>query len=683
MTSTFRVALLLLALLLPAIAAAEYRATTCTCKDNGQPLEYDPDIPWVLQMTTWSMSDREWCAQDCIRDCGCAIGDGPCAYACLVGEDAAQQPGSSPAPSGENRPPQVLALNVTPSSPIVGESVRLRAFGEDPDGDPLRWIWSVNGERKPIDVPELSLGQPAGGEYAVRVVADDGRGGLAESELRFKVFQKTWCDEAGYFYDEATLQAFYTGAASLTLERQTLIDGFVQALRDFRAGGGSPVAGVQNRDTLTIAQSFDSGALPTGREAAIQRTATARAAALGRGLTPPELFAIALTETGGNVREALVASHAATYRDGPAVNATFIKDHLMPLRDARGYSQERAVKVWNEQRKEWQFVAAAETASADQQGVWYHLYGMAALEFADRHSYTPFWLIRQGAEHYKPQHALPLKERGVPSSSLCGQLSNYAIALENQVRSGMRRAPDPDKQCINYTGAAIGAALARELGLPTTATATPVPAPKTAPGAPTGSYLVKSPLSMELSGVNGEQVGFDQLTQRFYGNTPLAVLDFDEEPDGTMAVVISPLFEVRELTLTGTAAGPAQFGAADLDAEFSRVWELPVTPGARFRYEPAYALTDAAGTIVEHAAELHHSRQWAFPQAPMLIIAVTSGFGLLLGLIWIWRRGPFAPPPPLPPGSGSHDDGPRYCAGCGAQTRPGARFCRQCGRKLR
>lgn len=677
MSPILRTLFLMLALW-PAFALAEYRPTTCTCKDTGQPLEYDPTVPWVLNMTTWFMSEREWCAKDCIRDCGCALEDGPCAYACLVGDDAPSSTGGS-AVAGDNRPPRVLALNVVPSTPRVGDTVRLRAFGEDPDGDPLRWIWSVNGERKPIDVPELSLNQPAGGEYAVRVVADDGRGGLAEAELRFKVFQPTWCREAGFFYDEATLEAFYTGAPSLTMERQALIDGFVQVLRDYRAAGGTPTAGVKHRDTMTIAQSFDSGALPTGREATIQERAREQATRMGRGLTPPELFAIALQATGGNVREALVASHAATYRDGAKTNEAFIRDRLAPLRDARGYSSERAVRVWNVQRKEWQFVSAAETASADQQGVWYHLYGMAALEFADRHSYTPFWLIQQGAEIYKPDHALPLKERGVPSSGLCGKLSDYAISLENQVRTGMRRAPDPDKQCINYTGAAIGWALARELEAPGSV---PVdkPVPTAPPGKPTGSYLVKSPLSIELQGVNGEVLGFDQHTQRFHGNTPNAIVDFDDEADGTVAVVISPLFEVREVLLTGTADGPAQFGAAHLEDAFTRVWEIPVTPGASFRYEPAYALTDAAGTPLEPAAEQHHRRQWAFPQAPMLIIALTSLLGLILGLLFVWRRGPFGAPPRLPPGS---DQVPKSCTGCGATTRPGARFCRQCGRQLR
>lgn len=584
-------------------------------------------------------------------------------------------------PATGNRPPQVLALNVTPSTPRVGDSVRLRAFGEDPDGDALRWIWHIDDQRKPIDAPELLLERPEGGEYEVRLVADDGRGGVTEAELRFKVFRPTWCREAGFFHDEATLEAFYTGAPSLTMDRQALVDGFVQVLRDDRAAGGTPTAGVRRRDSLIIAQSFDSGALPTGREAAIQQRATEQARTLGRGLTPPELFAIALQTTGGNVRDALVASHAATDRDRAKINAAFIRDQLAPLRDARGYSKDRAVRVWSAQLQQWQFVSAAETVSSDQQGVWHHLFGMAALAFADQNGHAPFALIRKGAGYDGPRDALPLRERGVPSSGLGDQLSDYAIALENQARTGVRRAPDPDQRCIDYTGVAIGEALARELQSPDavggdSATLTPT----STPGTPTGSYVVKSPLSITLTGLDGEVVGFDQHTRRFHGNTPNAIVEFDEEEAGTVAVVITPLFAVGEVLLTGTAEGPAQFGAADLEAGFTRVWEMAVRPGASFRYEPAYALSDANGTPLTPAAEMHHQRQWVFPQAPMLIIAMASGLGLLLGLLWVWRRGPFAAAPRLPPGS---ENGPSACAGCGAATRPGARFCRQCGRQLR
>ncbi|MCU0756381.1 MAG: zinc ribbon domain-containing protein [Xanthomonadales bacterium] len=577
-------------------------------------------------------------------------------------------------PPADNRPPQVLALNVTPAAPKVGDAIRLRAFAEDPDADPLRWRWSINDQPLPDELPELSLDPPDGGEYRVRAVADDGRGGRAEAELRFKVFQPTWCREAEVYHDAATLEAFYSGAPSLTMSREALVDGFVQVLRDYRAAGGTPDLGVTSADPLSFAQRIDSAAPTDPHAAALQQQANARAAALGRGLNPPELFAIALEVTGGQVHAALLAAHAATVRDAPR-NAAFVREQLAPLRDPRGYSGDAALKVWNDSLQTWQFVSAAALVSDDQQGVWYRLYGTAALRLADHRQFMPFWLLQQGAGHF-PSARNSAPQDGLSAAALGRQLSDYALQLQTQVGAGARQPPDPDRTCIDYSGVAIGAALARELAADP---ASDPPALSAAPGTPAGSYRIQWPLSIEIAGVNGEVVGFDSRSGQFQGNSANAIVDFDPAADPP-TVVITPLFAVRELTLRSTAAGAASFGAADLEAGFTRVWALSLEPDASFRYEPAYALRDASGTALPPAAEMHHQRQWAFPQAPMLIIAMTSGLGLLLGLIFVWRRGPFAAPPRLPPGG---ERTPALCPSCGASTRPGARFCRQCGHQLR
>jgi hypothetical protein len=590
----------------------------------------------------------------------------------------AQSPPADAEARTGNRPPQVLALNVTPSAPAVGESVRLRAFGEDPDGDPLRWTWTIDGVPQDTDQPEVLLKQPAPGEYAVRAVVEDGRGGRTESALRFKVFQPTWCAEASVFHDETTLTAFYTGAPSLTVARQNLIDGFLQVLRDYRAAGATSGAGGRRLDAPTLPRSLESGAVSTGFETAIRTQAADRARVLGRGLTPPELFAVALAATGGDVGTALLASHVLTYPDTAQANAAFIREHLAPLRDPRGYSREPAVRAWNARSREWQFVAAAEIVGSDQQGAWAALFGAIAVAFTDRHGQLPLWLFREHA--LPPIPALPLAARDLTAPQQVQLLADYAIRLAERARAGIRATPDPDRVCLRYSGAAVGTALAEALAEPDSV-ATPMPTPTT-PGTPYGSYLIQPPLSIELRGAHGERIGFDQAAGRYTGNTVNAIVDSEAIGDAAIATVITPLFPVSEITLSSAGTGLVQFGAADLDAGFSRVWELPVTPGASFRYQPAYALTDADGAVVEHAAELHHDRQWAFPQAPMLIIGLASALGLLLGLIWVWRRGPFAPAPRLPAGSMTGDGSPQ-CSACGATTRPGARFCRQCGRQLR
>jgi hypothetical protein len=651
--------------------ATQLRPTRCVCSD-GTTLLYDPTIHFVIQMMGWDNGDEQGCFRDCVYACGCDLSDGPCCYDCVIGETLI-----TPAPVQlANQAPLVHQVMISPELPLVGEPVRLTVSASDPDGDQLSYTWLLDEVRQQVDHPELLLEQLPGGEYQVRVVVDDGRGGMSEGEVRFKVFQATWCDEAGFFYDEATLRAFYTGAPSLTMSREQLITEFVAVLRQYRDEGGRLSEGVQYFDTPYIAQSFDSGALPTGHEATLHQAAAELARTRGTKLTPGELFGLALRVNRGSVRDALVTSHAALYRDGAKLNAQFIADYLQPLRDPRGYSSEQTVAVWNAQQERWTYVSAAETASQDQQGVWYHLFGMAVLEFADRHSYTPFELIRQGAEYYKPQHTSPLRQHGFPNSELGGELANYAIALENQVRTNMRRAPDPDKQCINYTGAAIGAALAAELGR----AAQPAP-PTPSPG---GSYPVRdvymlmSPVSLELEGVGGERLSFDQATQQFGGNTAAAYIEPLVEDDGTWALLVIPYFEVRKLELEGTADSAATFAVADLATRQTQVFALTVAPGERFSYAPGSVLTTEAGTPLAPAVVVEMPREARLLNPLMLAavgLAVLGLLGLTGALILLLRRRRTAQPVAVPVVAA--------CPGCGAAARPGANFCSRCRRRLR
>lgn len=301
---------------------------------------------------------------------------------------------------------------------------------------------------------------------------------------------------------------------------------------------------------------------------------------------------------------------------------------------------------------------------------------MAVLEFADRHSYTPFELIRQGAEYYKPQHASPLRTHGVPQAELAGELANYAIALENQVRTNMRRAPDPDKQCINYTGAAIGAALAAELGR---APQPAPPAPSPGAGYPLRDvYMLMSPVSLELEGVGGEWLSFDQATQQFGGNTAAAYIEPLVEDDGTWALLVIPYFEVRTLHIEGTAEGAATFAVADLATRQTQVFALTVAPGERFSYAPGSVLTTETGTPLAPAVMVAMPREARSPNLLLLAAVGLAGLGLLglAGtLVLLLRRRRAAAPVATPVATS--------CPGCGASVRPGANFCSRCRRRLR
>ncbi len=281
---------------------------------------------------------------------------------------------------------------------------------------------------------------------------------VIENRLRYQSAYHP-CAEADFFYDGKTLYGFYTGKPSLAQNRVQLIGDFkAMALQWELETERNTTLGSSLINAPFIAQSFDSGALPTGKEDALHACAKQMVAERDKPLKPAEFFYCALKVTDGDIDQALITAHAALYRDPAKDNAVFIDEHLAPIRMEEAYSDKKVIEVWNAQKKSVELVSAKETASYDQQGAWYHLFGMMALEMADRQSLVPFAVLQVAVEHYKPVHAAALAG-GFPKSHDCGTLSNYAIALENQVRSNMRRAPDPDKQCVNYNGCAVGAAL--------------------------------------------------------------------------------------------------------------------------------------------------------------------------------------------------------------------------------
>ncbi len=420
-----------------------------------------------------------------------------------------------------------------------------------------------------------------------------------------KLAGKPPCKEAGFFYDDKTLEGVYTGEPSLNVNGEQLVNGIIGAIQKFEQEGGRATAGVQNLDAPFMAQAFDSGALPTGREAALQNEVRALAQSQGK-LTPADLFYCALKATGGNVRDALVGCHAALYRDKGKVNAGFIEQSLQPIRNPNGYQAGKTVTIWNEQMKREEKVSPRDTCGNDQQGAWYHLFGMAALEFTDRHGLTPFEVVRRGAEWKKPVETAPLRQNGFPMSEVCGTLSNYAVALENQVRSNMRRAPDPDKQCVNYFGASLGTALAKYMQLPTQrgmlAKAMGIETRRQWRTNMDYAWLMKSPLSLTVHGTRGEELRFDQAAKEFSGNTDLAYLDPLVEDDGTWGLVVVPLFEVRDVEWTAVAAGPATIAVHDLKRARTRGYGVDVQPGDRFRStieEGVPELASADGTRLE------------------------------------------------------------------------------------
>jgi hypothetical protein len=113
-------------------------------------------------------------------------GVGACALALVIGcgggeetpqptEQRAMGARTAPAESGENRPPVVERVAISPRSPSTRDTLVVSARASDPDGDPvtLRYEWTVNG--RPVSTGEqLAAGTaPRDSRVAVSVVAED------------------------------------------------------------------------------------------------------------------------------------------------------------------------------------------------------------------------------------------------------------------------------------------------------------------------------------------------------------------------------------------------------------------------------------------------------------------------------------------------------------------------------
>lgn len=394
------------------------------------------------------------------------------------------------------------------------------------------------------------------------------------------------CKEAAFFYDEDDLQNTYTGEPSLNFTREQLVTDMIAAIQKFEQEGGAATNGVQTLDAPFIAQSFDSGALPTQREDFLRVEIMEMSHRKQGQLTPGEVFFCALKATKGNVRDALVTAHAVLFRDKPGMNRKLIDNYLTPIRNPDGYVDKKTLKNFNDQKQQYDYVSARDYAGNDQQGAWYHLFGMAALEFTDRNGLTPFKVVQEGAEIYKPSLALPLS-KGFPMSEVCGKLSNYAVALENQVRTkGWRRPPDPDKQCINYAGAAIGTALAKYMSLPVKrgllAKLTNIETRRQWRTNMDYAYLLRSPASLMIHGKGGEEFSFDQKEKVFSGNTSLVYMEPLVEEDGTWGLLVVPFFDVQDLRMDTVKDGNIEFAFYDFQKKGARGYSIDAKEGDRY-----------------------------------------------------------------------------------------------------
>ncbi len=513
------------------------------------------------------------------------------------------------------------------------------------------------------------------------------------------------CTEPLYFYPDQDFSTFYTGTPSLHYTQEELTNDLLRGLQRYTASPGARlVDGALPWDVANIAMTFTSDStLEDGRKVAPALQDAARALAQQRQekdasyrVSPGDLLELSLSLNGGNVRNALIACHAATYRDAAGVNNRFVEQDgiLAPIRDPNGYADTEWTYTtpWGIKRP---VDSPRRSMGSDQQGVWYHLYGMAALEYTDGYNAASYygaqvaiWAI---GDTSKRDALEKVRDKGFPITGLGGVLGDLANALEEAIRSRAGRPPDVDKNCINYWGLKAGHELRRLVNNPQLVQ--PQPDGWTPGGQfrqdtdrafPLGHGKVanlRSPLSMRIDGTGGEWFSFDQTTKQFDGNTPLVVFDFFPEDDGTFGLVAQPLFEVSSMQLTATGSGPAQIATYDPATQKTEAYELTVQPGDQVTISGQNEPALLNGNPLEPTAIL--SVRNPFPIMP---VALGTGGMLLLGVlgsVLLRRRARRAAPPPVTVAvsraPAAAPAGQRLCQACGSPLKPGIKFCGSCG----
>jgi len=534
------------------------------------------------------------------------------------------------------------------------------------------------------------------------------------------------CPWPAFFYPGVSFDGYLTGEPSLRHSKEWLVANLAGGLQSYIDEGSEPSLGIQATDAYYVGKTYASTAMPTGGEATLQQMARDLARDKQRSdpayrLTPGDLLYLSLKVNHGNVRDALLTCHAALYRDGAEVNKAFIEQEgvLEPLRNPAGYVD-----------GQWSYKTPVGTSrtinprqnvSHDEQGVWYHFFGMAAVEFTDQYgaaSYYPAWtIVSWGGLH--ENYTDKVKKYGHPTSNMGGDLADLAVALEDNIRSNHGAAPDVPKYCMNYFAAAAGRELKRVMWSYFGDQPNPIKERFEHLGGgdilnPDTTVTYQSPLSLRIEGTNGEWFTFDQVTGEIDGNTASIYFEAFSEDDGGWGVVAVPFFEVASMDMTATGDGPVTLGLYDPATTGSSVYEFAVQTGdavevpdggvaAALNGQPLVTSFETPGNLPTAPPEPTSDRDTGGELAGRtlgLLGGVCGGLlviGLVGGAVALARsprrrqragragpavparapRRPAARTEPEPEGATAP-----ACPHCGAAVVTRTRFCRACGRSL-
>ena len=88
-------------------------------------------------------------------------------------------------PIDGNNPP-TASFSIMPENPEVGDYIAVASTSSDPDGDTLTYSWYLDGTEIG-NFPDWEWENPQAGEYNIKLVVDDGKGGSDECSRKMKV----------------------------------------------------------------------------------------------------------------------------------------------------------------------------------------------------------------------------------------------------------------------------------------------------------------------------------------------------------------------------------------------------------------------------------------------------------------------------------------------------------------
>ena len=95
---------------------------------------------------------------------------------------------SLPLTVGANQSPGISELVANPSAVLYGESVTVRCVANDPDGDVVDYTWSASGgDISGVGDTVTWVAPNKGGDFYIKVVVSDGKGGETESNVMVTV----------------------------------------------------------------------------------------------------------------------------------------------------------------------------------------------------------------------------------------------------------------------------------------------------------------------------------------------------------------------------------------------------------------------------------------------------------------------------------------------------------------